>query len=51
VPDAAPSADWRDGIIEAAREPCQSAPSWPHNPALHRAPGTSISDAEIEPER
>jgi N12 class adenine-specific DNA methylase/SAM-dependent methyltransferase len=51
VPDAAPSVDWRNDIIKAAREPWQPAPNWPHNPALYRAPGTSTPDAEIELDR
>jgi hypothetical protein len=47
--DAAPSADWRDDIIGAAREQWQSGPSWPDNPALHGPPGAGTLDAGIEP--
>jgi hypothetical protein len=46
---AAPSADWRDGIIAAARQPWQQpGPSWPHHPALHRTPGTPAPSTGIE---
>ena len=49
--DATPSADWRDDIISAARQPWnQPAPSWPDKPALHRSPGTPASDTGIEPD-
>jgi hypothetical protein len=47
--DASPSADWRDDIISAAREPGHPGPSWPDNPALHRPPEAGTPDAEIEP--
>src|SRR5262249_29875130 len=43
--DAAPSADWRDDIISAAREPWQPSPSWPDNPALHRPHEAGTPDA------
>jgi hypothetical protein len=46
--DAAPSADWRDDIISAAREPWQSGPRWPDNPALHRSPDARPPDLGIE---
>jgi hypothetical protein len=51
TPEAAPSADWRDDIISAARQPWnQPGPSWPDNPALHRSPGTPAREAGIEPD-
>jgi N12 class adenine-specific DNA methylase len=46
--DAAPSADWRDDIISAAREPWQSGPRWPDNPALHRSPEARSPGPGIE---
>ena len=48
VRDAAPSADWRDDIISAAREPWQSGPRWPDTPALHRSPDVRASELGIE---
>ena len=47
--DASPSADWRDDIISAAREPWQPGPSWPDNPALCRPPEAGTPEAGIEP--
>ena len=47
--DAAPSADWRDEILGAARQPWQPGPSWPDNPALHRPPEADTPGAGIEP--
>ena len=47
--DAAPSADWRDEILGAAREPWQPGPSWPDNPALRRPPEADTPGAGIEP--
>jgi hypothetical protein len=46
--DAAPSADWRDHIISAAREPWQSSRSLPDNPALHRSPDARQPDPGFE---
>jgi hypothetical protein len=46
--DAAPSADWRDDILSAAREPSQSGPRWPDNPALHRSPDVRRHEPGIE---
>jgi len=48
APGAAPSADWRDDIITAAREPGQSGPRWPDNPALHRSPDAHSPELGIE---
>jgi hypothetical protein len=45
---AAPSADWRDQVLIEARQRWQPAPSWPHDPALHRPPAASTPDAGIE---
>jgi hypothetical protein len=47
--DPAPSADWRDHIISAAREPWQPGPRWPDNPALRRPPEAGTPEAGIEP--
>jgi hypothetical protein len=47
--DAAPSADWRDDIISAAREAWQPGPSWPDNPALRRPAEAGTLEAGIEP--
>jgi hypothetical protein len=47
--EAAPSPDWRDDIISAAREAWQPGPSWPDNPALRQPPGAGTPDAGIEP--
>jgi hypothetical protein len=46
---ALPSADWRDGVLDQARQPWQPAPSWPHHPVLHRPPEADAPDAGIEP--
>jgi hypothetical protein len=43
-----PGADWRDHILSEARQPWQAAPSWPHNPAVHRIPGADPPDTGIE---
>ena len=48
VRDAAPSADWRDDIISAARKPWQPGPRWPDNPALHRSADAGPHDPGIE---
>jgi hypothetical protein len=44
-----PSADWRDEVLNQARQPWQPAPSWPHHPVMHRPPETTAPDAGIEP--
>jgi hypothetical protein len=46
--NAAPSADWRDDIISAARRQWQPGPNWPDNPALHRSPDKCQSDLGFE---
>jgi hypothetical protein len=46
---ATPSADWRDDVLNQARQPWQPAPSWPHHPAMHRPPEVDTPDVEIEP--
>lgn len=51
APDPALTADWRDQILRDARQPWQPGPSWPHHPALSRAPQTETPDAGIEPGR
>jgi N12 class adenine-specific DNA methylase/SAM-dependent methyltransferase len=48
VRDAAPSADWRDDIISAAREPWQPGPRWPDNPALHQSPDARSPEPGFE---
>jgi tetratricopeptide (TPR) repeat protein len=46
--NASPSVDWRDGIMTAAREPWQSGPRWPDNPALYRSPDARSLELGIE---
>jgi hypothetical protein len=44
------SADWRDQVISQARQPWQPGPSWPDNPAIHRAEAAP-AEPGIEPGR
>ena len=47
----APDGDWRDQILHQARQPGNSAPSWPYSPALRHMPEPGAPGAGLEPGR